>query len=110
MSLLGIGIGGAVCLQCGEIAVGVGGKNIRNLKFAKPGTGDSFWKSNEINMFQFQVKFLRGSHHGHKCCLLASIMFFFRAGDYFRYHQLRKIKMEGIMRQFEIMKPPEAAN
>ena len=103
----GIGIGGAVCLQCGEIGVGVGGQNIRNLKFAKPGTGDSFWKStcSGSKWFFLGVAIMDTSV---VCWLQACFSF---GGDYFRYHQLTKIKMEEIMRQFEIlMKPPEAIN
>ena len=74
MFLLGIGIEGAVCLQCGETAVGVGGQKPEICKT---------WNRRfvlEINMFRFQVKSFRGSHHGHKRCLLASNMFSFGGG------------------------------
>ena len=42
----------------------------------------------EIRFGNQHVQVPSGSHHGHKCCLLASNMFFFR-GEYFWYHQLR---------------------
>ena len=73
------------------------GLEVKNLKFAKPGIGDSFWKSTcSGSKWSFLGVAIMDTS---VVCWLQTC--FLSGGDYFRYHQLRKIKMEEIMRPNE---------
>lgn len=71
---------------------------VKNLKFAKPGTGDSFWKSTCSGS---KWSFLGVAIMDTSVVCWLQTCFLSGGGDYFRYHQLRKIKMEEIMRPNE---------